>query len=76
MIDAVRTTALDYLAGELTGEELPADLENWYQNLCRNSPGKIETVYIWKNVRMIWYSFRYWTLWMTPVEPGRDMHTR
>lgn len=57
MIDAVRTMALDYLVGELAGEELPDDAENWYQNLCRNSPGrmfpylvedsgKIATVYI------------------------------
>lgn len=57
MIDAVRTMALDYLAGELAGEELPADVENWYQNLRRSSSGsmfpylvedsgKIGTVYI------------------------------
>ena len=41
MIDAVRTMALVYLAGELAGEELPVDVENWYQNLRRNSSGKM-----------------------------------
>jgi CRISPR-associated protein Csh1 len=57
LIDAVRTIALDYLAGELAGEELPADVEHWYKELRQNSPGlmfpylvessgKIETVYI------------------------------
>jgi len=57
LIDAVRTMALDYLAWELAEEELPADVENWYQNLRRYYPGrmfpylvedssKIGTVYI------------------------------
>lgn len=41
MIDAVRTMAMDYLAGELTGEELPVDVESWFQKLRRDSPGLI-----------------------------------
>ncbi len=57
MIEAMRTLALDYLSEELTGEEIPADTEDWYQKLRKNSPGKmfpylvedsgkIETVYV------------------------------
>ncbi len=57
MIESMRILALDYLAGELAGEELPADTERWYQELRKNSPGrlfpylvedsgKINTVYI------------------------------
>jgi len=41
LISAVRTMALDYLAGELAGKELPTDIEDWYQNLRRNSPGRM-----------------------------------
>lgn len=57
MIEAMRTVALDYLTGELAGEDLPADSEGWYKELRKNSPGKmfpylvedsgkIETVFI------------------------------
>ncbi|RJO60659.1 CRISPR-associated protein [candidate division WS5 bacterium] len=57
MIEAMRTIALDYLAEELSGGSVPADIEGWYQNLRKNSPGKmfpylvedsgkIETVYV------------------------------
>jgi CRISPR-associated protein Csh1 len=53
----MRTLALDYLTEELTKEEAPADTEDWYQKLRKNSPGKmfpylvedsgkIETVYV------------------------------
>lgn len=30
MIDAARVMALDYLVGELAGEDLPADVEGWF----------------------------------------------
>lgn len=57
MIEAIRIMALDYLTGELTGEDLPVDNESWYKELRKNIPGKmfpylvedsgkIETVYI------------------------------
>ncbi|OAT86747.1 TM1802 family CRISPR-associated protein [Desulfotomaculum copahuensis] len=39
MIDAARVMALDFLVGELAGEELPAEVEDWYQSLRRNFPG-------------------------------------
>lgn len=41
MIEAMRTMALDYLAGKLADKDLPPENENWYQELRKNSPDKL-----------------------------------
>lgn len=41
MIEAMRTMALDYLVGELSGEAMPTDIEGWYKELRKNAPGKL-----------------------------------
>lgn len=41
MIQAMQVIAMDYLAGELSGEKLPVDTWNWYKELRKEFPGKV-----------------------------------